>query len=345
MGRRSYRECFHGDHPQARHRFGTSLLQLPLVGGASTPGYALVKAVKPGDIVVHYYSKEEQIVGVSLATDELEPATIFWVARGTSARLAGEEARWLPGIRVPLGHYTALKEPISLTEVRKHQEPLLSIRGEIVQRGQGPVHFPWIPYGEEGPIRPAQTYVAKLPQAAVDLLPDLRDLVDLVGGYQVGNVIIQPESDRAEEEVAQIGGKSRLARGQGHQLDQAARSAIEAHAMNMAIEHFEAIGEVEDVHGTSSFDLRCATDGIEKHIEVKGTTSLGEQVVLTRNEVEHAKTHPDTALFIVHNISVLRDTDGSVSTSGGQVKLFDPWTVGDGTLIPIAFRYEVPHIP
>jgi hypothetical protein len=33
--------------------------------GGSTPGYALINAVRPGDVIVHYHSTAEEIVGAS----------------------------------------------------------------------------------------------------------------------------------------------------------------------------------------------------------------------------------------------------------------------------------------
>ena len=71
-------------------------------GGVITASYALVPLVQPGDVVVHYDSRQEAIVAVSIAASAAEPAPIYWVARGSYARRAGEQLRWLPGLRVTL---------------------------------------------------------------------------------------------------------------------------------------------------------------------------------------------------------------------------------------------------
>jgi len=310
-------------------------------GGAATPGYALVRAVKPGDVVVHYDSPQEQIVGASLVTGESESAALFWVARGTSARQAGEQARWLPGIRVPLDNFAVVDPTISLGDIRLKEEALLEIRDELEKRNRGAVYFPWTPYGD-GPIRTWQSYLVKLPQAAVDLFPRLRTVVDEVAASQTGSLDLPTETQEAEDKVADVAGKSRLRSGQGYQLEQAVKSAVEAHAMNAAIAHFGGLDAIADVHGTESYDLRYTTNGIEKHIEVKGTTTLGEQVVLTRNEVEHARTYPLVALFILADILVTRDEHGNVSASQGRTILLDPWRIEQGSLTPIGFRYQVP---
>ena len=54
-----------------------------------------------------------------------------------------------------------------------------------------------------------------------------------------------------------------------------------------------------------------------KHVEVKGTTTDGAEVILTPNEVRHARENPCTALFVLSNITVERAEDGAVTATGG----------------------------
>jgi hypothetical protein len=100
-------------------------------GGVVTASYALVPLVQPGDVVVHYDSRQEAIVGVSMAASAAEPAPIYWVSRGSYARRAGEEARWLPGLRVALDQYQQLESPVTLAEIRRHKDALLTLRQRI----------------------------------------------------------------------------------------------------------------------------------------------------------------------------------------------------------------------
>jgi hypothetical protein len=118
--------------------------------------------------------------------------------------------------------------------------------------------------------------------------------------------------------------------------------AVEAHAMNKATEFYARDWDVEDVHGTESYDLVCRR-GIEvKHVEVKGTTMDGAEVILTPKEVDHARELTDVALFILSNVVVERDTEGAITASGGICHPHDPWHIDDGTLIPLGFKYRVP---
>jgi hypothetical protein len=79
-------------------------LRAPLIGreGVRTPGYTMVSQMRPGNIVVHYKSDDEEIVGVSKVSREPEQSPVFWAARGSSARQANEEPHWQDGLKVPL---------------------------------------------------------------------------------------------------------------------------------------------------------------------------------------------------------------------------------------------------
>jgi hypothetical protein len=63
---------------------------------------------------------------------------------------------------------------------------------------------------------------------------------------------------------------------------------------------------------------------------VKVTNTDGIEVILTPNEVRHAREYPSTALFILSNIDLDRADDGIVTVAGGNLHLFDPWPIDDG---------------
>jgi Protein NO VEIN, C-terminal len=114
------------------------------------------------------------------------------------------------------------------------------------------------------------------------LFPQLRVLVNRAEAQPLGFGLASP-TEQAEEAVKDAAGKvARRGRGQGFQLDQQAKVAVEAHAMNMAAEFYStACWDVEDVHDTESYDLICRRGGEIKHVEVKGTTTDGAEVILT----------------------------------------------------------------
>jgi len=310
-------------------------------GGAATASYALVPLVSPGDIVVHYDSRHEAIVGVSVAFSFAEPAPIFWAARGSYARRAGERPRWLPGLRVALDQYRPIQPSITLSEIRRQRDALLALRQQIQARANGqPIYFPWIPYRDT--LRTFQSYLVKMPLQAVSLFPELRAAVNQAKAQSPSLHLASP-AKQAEEAVKDAAGKiARRGRGQGFQLDQEAKVAVEARAMNIAIDFYSKDWEVRDVHGQESYDLICRRGTEIRYVEVKGTTTDGAEVILTPNEVAHARENPCAALFVVSNITVERAEDGSMTAANGQHFCYDPWRLDDGTLTPLGFRYQVP---
>jgi hypothetical protein len=181
-----------------------------------------------------------------------------------------------------------------------------------------------------------------MPQDAIGLFPQLRALVNELAG-DTSRQAFQSPAEQAMAAVIDAAGKlARPGGGQGFQLDVDVKVAVEAHAMNAATDFYREDWDVEDVHGTESYDLICRRHGEEKHVEVKGTTTDGTEVILTPNEVRHAREHPYTALFILSNITIERTVDGTVTAAGGDQQLFDPWPIDDGTLTPLGFPYQVP---
>ena len=164
-----------------------------------------------------------------------------------------------------------------------------------------------------------------------------QEIMQAVGGWP------SPEIEDAELAVAEIAGKNLS--GQGFHMDVAERQEIEKYAMRKATSHYEEQGwSVTDVSATCSYDLFCKrTNGEELHVEVKGTASDGQQILLTRNEVEHAKyRYPHVALFVLANIKIEQTSTGKPQASGGEKHLLDPWNVDEGMLSPLAYAYKMP---
>jgi uncharacterized protein DUF3883 len=91
---------------------------------------------------------------------------------------------------------------------------------------------------------------------------------------------------------------------------------------------------VLDVSATHPFDLLCRDDDRELRVEVKGTTSLGMSILLTRNEVRHAEANNDRmSLFVVSEI-----TANTTGCYGGVIQIIEPWNIRQAELDPIAFE-------
>lgn len=73
--------------------------------------------------------------------------------------------------------------------------------------------------------------------------------------------------------------------------------------------------------GPAIVDLWCVRKGEpELHVEVKGTTADGAEVLLTPNEVQHARSdYPNVALFVMARIEVGEAEGGTIEAFGGEV--------------------------
>jgi|GEM_PF-1860039 len=131
-------------------------------------------------------------------------------------------------------------------------------------------------------------------------------------------------------------------RGQGYGLNAAERRLVEDHAMKAAGRYFKDKGyAVKDTHAHQSYDFICTKSGRKWFVEVKGTTGKPDKVLLTANEVRHARQHPDrTILFVVYGIHLDKKTG---KTTGGKVWAIKPWCPESKSLEVTAYRYTLPE--
>jgi Domain of unknown function (DUF3883) len=98
---------------------------------------------------------------------------------------------------------------------------------------------------------------------------------------------------------------------------------------------------VRDVSSSKPYDFECARGRERLIVEVKGTTSIGDQIIMTRNEVAaHRARHPHNALIVVHSIGLVR-VPGSPKAEGGKLVMLSPWDVREDRLVPLAFQYDL----
>ena len=129
-------------------------------------------------------------------------------------------------------------------------------------------------------------------------------------------------------------------RGQGFGLTKQERRKVELYAMHWAIRHYSTQWDVvQDVSARCSYDLLCRTGDRELRVEVKGTMSTGDQVVLTRREVEEAAT-PGYELFVCSDI-VLDHEGDEVLASGGRSRVISAWDATQHRLVPIAYAVSL----
>jgi len=133
-------------------------------------------------------------------------------------------------------------------------------------------------------------------------------------------------------------------RGQGYLSSAAARLTLERHSMEHAACYFADQGwsSITDVSQTRCFDLLCLRDDEELRVEVKATITAGTQILLTRNEVTHARrVFPRVALYVLAGIELIRAGETSYRAAGGTAIIRNPWDIRTGELQPLAYAYSL----
>lgn len=285
------------------------------------PFYDYMKQVQPGDGVVAHWAGMLRAFGIATSAAYSADKPMEFGTKGNPWQHDG----W----RVDVS-WRRLPVPFDLKENWEDLGPLFPAKHSPVSIG----------------TRQAVTrYLAPVSNNLVALVLRRSGVVDL----DLSRILLRqdPQSCPEVEMVENTAGEGLVgrSRGQGFGLTKLERDAVEAHAMGVAMAFLASARggswpAIDDVHRNQPFDLYCHSAVGELHVEVKGTTSDGEFVVLTRNEVQHARTSGSSALLVVAHVTLARGSEPKAS--GGEVRFFQPWAVSDDDLRPIAFSYAVP---
>lgn len=240
--------------------------------------------------------------------------------------------------RFPVGHRGRTGDRGIAASVAK-LDSLDPLKNEVLRLHiEGPSSFStlldWYAGVHEFP-RPEVVGVAAIPA-------DLRTSVLLAGIADIKDQSsLDPQIlDRANDSavaVADSDGETSL-----RMDDSEKRAVIEKYAVQLAKEFYLNIGFDVEERG-KPFDLLCRTDGLEVHVEVKGTTGSGSRVILTRNEVRDARnTTWRSDLFIVRDIE-LSTLGATWIANGGSIHRIEAWVPVDEDLSATEFEYNVPE--
>lgn len=164
------------------------------------------------------------------------------------------------------------------------------------------------------------------------------DILRFVDSYSGPNLVSQPEAEADPEVQAAVEKELTTAFLQGTQPDPAARRAIENTAMNSARRYFKGKSyTVSNVSSSRSYDLHCSKNGRDLFVEVKGSQTPANKILLTPNEVAFARRNPSKmALYVLHSIKVTK-RKRQFRTSGGQRRVMAPWRIHQYQLKPIQY--------
>jgi MrcB-like, N-terminal domain/Protein NO VEIN, C-terminal len=187
----------------------------------------------------------------------------------------------------------------------------------------------------------AREYQTRRIPSDTQLLADLSGMLPLLARLYGADLLRRPDTGDTGGPTVATG------RTQGRASDSGVRKALELFAEDHAFAFFTERGwQVKRVGQYKlGYDLSCTSrDGAILHVEVKGTRTLGEKVILTANEVEHVRRAADCgAEHVLYVVSEITVTDGnSLTCSGGTATRLWPWTINDNDLIATEYTYAVP---
>lgn len=127
---------------------------------------------------------------------------------------------------------------------------------------------------------------------------------------------------------------------QGPLLDPVRRKKIEDAAQDRLMARYRADGwEVVDTRVGHPYDARAIKGEVVTYLEAKGTTTDGETVIVTRNEVAWAREHPGECVIGVWS-GIEFDADDEVRPESGAFRVFD-WAPMPDDLEPIEYDWRV----
>jgi bifunctional DNA-binding transcriptional regulator/antitoxin component of YhaV-PrlF toxin-antitoxin module len=182
----------------------------------------------------------------------------------------------------------------------------------------------------------------------------LKSGTEIYGANDVGRVLepgstifvqaSKPWRLEADTEADSFDAQERAA---GFQANIEIKRIVEKYAMKLAQEKLRSIGfkHFDDTSAHECYDLTCKLGRSLYFVEVKGTQGAGVAVIMTANEVNHARRYPEYSIaVVVHQIKVIQGAGGLEGT-GGNVRVCLPWVIEPKSLKPLQYKWTVSKCP
>ncbi len=126
--------------------------------------------------------------------------------------------------------------------------------------------------------------------------------------------------------------------------------AVERRAMDVAKEYLLSLSrwtedEIVDTSAKKPYDFACENGSDVVRVEVKGLSGGLGPVNITFGESVHARSEETPMMLIVISEIEVIAVDGDFEGSGGELRVWDPWQIGEGTLRPSQYDYWPPSVP
>jgi hypothetical protein len=279
-----------------------------------------------------------------LGTDKLENVLVIFVAR---QRLIG----WYLNASV---HRTRVAFPADVTKQIEQRLVRAGVKGNSFDSF---VDFSVEASADESRLLPTEERTFEVPgnvkggfgQSNVCYLLDdnsnrkraswMDEAISYVLNYDKGNLLRNPYVEVSSKRAAAIAQEQAA----GFQSNPAIRKAVEEYAMKIAKDALEDLHYV-NFNRTSAYkeyDYTCDKGGKAFFVEVKGTQTKGKTVILTKNEVEHARSNSaNSIIVIVHTVDVsVKKTN--IHVSGGTTVIKEQWQLQPEHLSPIQYAWTV----
>jgi hypothetical protein len=142
----------------------------------------------------------------------------------------------------------------------------------------------------------------------------------------------------AEVVTAGSSGEPLASGGQAPVLDPERRRKIEDAAQDRLMAAYRTDGwDVVDTRLGHPYDARAIKGDAVRYLEAKGTTTAGASVIVTRNEVEWARSHAGECVMGIWS-GIDFHADGEVDRGSGEFRLFD-WDPDSSELDPVQYDW------
>ena len=178
-------------------------------------------------------------------------------------------------------------------------------------------------------------------------LPSAKYLLDLIKSKQ--NLTLDDfenfEEDKTDaSSLYDIKTKPRKDTTQGFRLSSGERKTIEIYAMDFVVKKYQKENwKIYDVSARKNrgYDLYLTKGEKRLLCEVKGTSTSGEKVIVTKNEILAAeKNYPNSILCIVSGICLDRSKKPPQASLGKLTEL-NPWKIENKKLEPLSYFYHL----
>jgi Domain of unknown function (DUF3883) len=166
----------------------------------------------------------------------------------------------------------------------------------------------------------------------------VREALEYVSSYSGPNLLSE---DGLENELGEAVSVARES-GAGFQSDPRIRKEIEEYAMECARKYLirRKYKEITRTDDRRCYDFTCRENGKTIYVEVKGSQTGGEKVIITKNEKGHLESNPNAILYVRHSVDVA--VGRRIRVSGGTERVLNRWDARSGSFAAAAYIYTLP---